>query len=37
MNNENKFSEYIYTDNGWEKLGTFTAKVDLSNYGKDNG
>lgn len=30
--NENKFSEYIYTDNGWEKLGTFTAKIDLSNY-----
>lgn len=29
---ENKFSEYIYTDNGWEKLGTFTAKIDLSNY-----
>lgn len=30
--NENRFSEYIYTDNGWEKLGTFTAKIDLSNY-----
>ena len=30
--NENKFSEYIYTDNGWEKLGTFTAEIDLSNY-----
>lgn len=30
--NENRFSEYIYTDNGWEKLGTFTAEVDLSNY-----
>lgn len=32
--NENKFSEYIYTDNGWEKLGTFTAEVDLSPYTK---
>lgn len=31
-NDENKFSEYIYTDNGWEKLGTITAEVDLSNY-----
>lgn len=31
-NDENRFSEYIYTDNGWEKLGTFTAKIDLSNY-----
>ncbi len=30
--NENRFSEYIYTDNGWEKLGTFTAEIDLSNY-----
>ena len=30
--NENKFSEYIYTDNGWEELGTFTADVDLSPY-----
>lgn len=33
-NDENKFSEYIYTDNGWEKLGTFTADVDLSPYSK---
>ena len=30
-NDENKFSEYIYTDNGWEKLGTITAEIDLSN------
>lgn len=30
--NENRFSEYIYTDNGWEKLGTITAEVNLSNY-----
>lgn len=30
--NENRFSEYIYTDNGWEKLGTFTAEIDLFNY-----
>ena len=30
--NENRFSEYIYTDNGWEKLGEFKADVDLSNY-----
>lgn len=32
--NENKFSEYIYTDNGWEKLGEFKADVDLSPYAK---
>lgn len=31
-NDENKFSEYIYTDNGWEKLGTITTEVNLSNY-----
>lgn len=32
--NENRFSEYIYTDNGWEKLGEFKADVDLSPYSK---
>ena len=32
--NENRFSEYIYTDNGWEKLGEFKADVDLSGYAK---
>lgn len=32
--NENRFSEYIYTDNGWEKLGEFKADVDLSPYAK---
>lgn len=30
--NENKFSEYIYTDNGWEKLGEFKADVNLEPY-----
>ena len=30
--NENRFSEYIYTDNGWEKLGEFKSEIDLSNY-----
>lgn len=32
--NENRFFEYIYTDNGWEKLGEFKADVDLSPYAK---
>lgn len=28
----NIYTEYGYVDNGWEKLGTITTEVDLSNY-----
>ena len=30
----NKFIEYAYVDNAWEKLGEFKADVDLTDYAK---
>lgn len=34
---ENKYDEYVFTDNGWEVLGSAQVKVDLSNYLKKDG
>lgn len=31
---QNKYIEYIYVDNKWEKLGEYKADVDLTNYVK---
>ena len=29
---QNKFTEYIYIDNKWEKIGIYNSSVDLSQY-----
>lgn len=29
---QNKFTEYIYVDSKWEKIGTYNSSVDLSQY-----
>lgn len=34
---ENKYDEYVFTDDGWESLGSAQVKVDLSNYLKKDG
>lgn len=33
---ENIYTEYIYADNKWEKIGEFKSDVDLSNYVTNN-
>mgnify|MGYP001853422802 CR=1 FL=1 len=29
---QNKYTEYLWTDGGWEILGEFTTSIDLSSY-----
>lgn len=29
---QNKYTEYLWTDGGWEILGEFTTSIDLDNY-----
>lgn len=30
--NQNKYTEYLWTEGGWEILGEFTTSIDLSTY-----